>query len=558
MEKTAQFLAPPLGSASPNIIPYPKQGNWFPYSTSTINSLGSGKVLRGNNLPVPKKVIGQLLPSFFNDFYFRVHVVPTELDLGNIVSSQELDIYLWNSHFSRKRLNAISGISDGLILKGKVAPAAFGGLEEQHYKVTITPDGSSVIDDKLIWDFTEENPSLHLTGDRVVAFGFMPDWQTDGVIERLEWSTNILTSETGIEQRSALYAAPRRYFNANFYIADKDRQLFNNMTSWYARNWAVPLWPYIQFIKQPLTKGDTTIYCNTKSWEFKVNGLAFLWLDTSTYEIAEIVAVNDDNLQVKRPLFSDWPIGTRIYPAVTSVFATTPSFRRKTDQFAEVNIEFRVAEVSTYSINAPQKNYKGYPVFDLLPDESEELNNQYQQILTLLDNNMALPRVTDNANNSFFIQGFRWLAMGHEEKATFRAFLYFLNGQQKAIWLPSHEQDLTVIDTITADNPAIAINYCGYNRFAKGDTDKKYIYIWLKDGAIFYREIVNSSNEGDKERLMLDEPLGRKILPEQILRISYMRLCRLNNDAVEIKHMTDIAGVASSNIVFRRVLDNEL
>jgi len=557
MAKTGQLLPTAIGTASPNIAKYPQQGGWYPYSVSIVNSLGGGKVKRGNNQPVANVIKGQLLPCYFNDFYFRVHVVPTAIDMGNVVTSQQYEIYVWNAHFINKRLNAITGVTEGIVLEGQSAPAVINALKELLYKITITPEGSSIIDDSIVWDFNEELPSIHITGNRIIAFSFMPNW-ADSVQERLEWATDILTSETGVEQRSALYVAPRRYFTASFIVHGRERQLFNNMASWHAKNWAMPLWHYIDFIKQPIVSGDTTIHCNTNFIEFKVGGLVFLWRDEFTYEIAEIAAINSDNLQVKRPLQSEWPAGTRVYPAITAIFNNVPSLKRYNDQLQETSIEFRAAEVNSYNAATPSLNYKNYPVFTLLPDESENLTSSYQQILATLDNGMALPLVTDTANNRFIVQGYRFLGFGRAEHAAYRAFLYYLNGQQKAVWIPSHADDLTILGDVSNIDTSLVIAQCGYTRFAQTDTDKKYLFIRLTDGSIYCRTVLSSSNDGDTERLLLDEPFNRAITAKEFERVSYMRLSRLNDDSVTIKHITDSEGAATSSITFKRVLDNEL
>lgn len=559
MNKTGFTVTQPqAGVINPNLSNWDYEENWYPYSASKSAKLLDTVINR--NFPVnvtSRPINGFITTSYGDDYYHRIHISPSTIDLGNVVSSQEFEVYVWNAHFIKKRLKAISGIGEGIIVEGQQAPYIVKPLQELLYKITVTPDGSTVIDDHIIWDFNDETPTLHIKGDRIVAFSFMPDW-AEGITERLEWSTDILTSETGVEQRSALYAAPRRYLNANFYLHENERQLFNNMASWHAKSWAVPLWFYLQQIKQPLNSGDTVIYCDTQNIEFKEGGLTFLYKDLNTYEIAEVSLIKTDQLILKRPLQNTWSKGTRLYPAIAAMFSNIPSLKRRTDTLQQTSIEFRSTEVSSFDKQAPSVLYQNYPVFDLKPEESEDLTSEYQQILATLDNKMALPRVTDTAGKRFYVQSYRWLAMGRAERAKYRALVYFLNGQQKALWTPSHADDLTVVDTVNPTDPALVISQCGYSRYAQHDTDKQHLYIVLTDGTIFCREVMGSFNEGKTERLLLNEPLGRQLEPKQIARISYMRFCRLASDTVEIKHLADSEGVARSNLTFKKVIDHEL
>ncbi|MGV8664248.1 hypothetical protein ACV357_34965, partial [Pseudomonas aeruginosa] len=45
----------------------------------------------------------------------------------------------------------------------------------------------------------------------------------------------------------------------------------------------------------------------------------------------------------------------------------------------------------------PATMYRGRPVLEQRPDESEDLTSSYQRLLSTLDNGSAIPRVTDVA-----------------------------------------------------------------------------------------------------------------------------------------------------------------
>ncbi|AZS50636.1 hypothetical protein DM558_07520 [Entomomonas moraniae] len=559
-EKIAvQLTAPQGGIDNPNLSGgvYEITSGWHPYSHSLAEPMLSGTIVRNNSNKPSRVINASLLTSYSDDFYHRIHISPSQLDLGNIASTQEVTFYVWNAHFTQKRLTAIAGISEGLVLEGKKAPYDYQALEEQTYKLTVTPDGSSVIDDSIVFAFDEERPSIIITGDRIVAFAFMPNWQ-DGITETLEWSTDILTSESGFEQRSALYLTPRRTFEADFILHQNERQYFNNMMSWGARNWAIPLWHYIQTLNVAAQQGDNFIGCTTQDIEFSEGGLILLYRDFTTYEIAEVSAISEDGLTLKRPLQADWKKGTRLYPAKSAYFAKQPSLSRKTDNLQLASITFFIDDTNPFKGVAPEETYLGFPVFMMKPEESNDLTSQYQRLLETIDNKMALPSMFDKSTYSFLVQSYRWLGMGRTEQRQFREFIYFLNGQQKTAWIPSHADDLTVVDIVSATEPVLVIAPCGYKRFASNDADKKHLVIYLNDGTHYFRKIIDSEAIDGKERLAMDSPLGKQLQPSDIRRICYMRLCRSNSDSVEISHVTDSEGLAASQLTFKRVRDNEL
>src|SRR5690606_19561232 len=153
-----------------------------------------------------------------NDYYHRVHIWPQRLDLGNLVSAQSSPVNLWNAFLEPRTLDGIAGLDKGIIVSGQPEPPLlFPALKELIWQVTVTPDGQPVLDTSIEWQFSNgDSAAVRVTANRIIAWSFAPDW-TDGVTESLAWLTDVLTSETLVEQRRALRQAPRRSVQAAFY-----------------------------------------------------------------------------------------------------------------------------------------------------------------------------------------------------------------------------------------------------------------------------------------------------------------------------------------------------
>ncbi|SFB65560.1 hypothetical protein SAMN04244574_04842, partial [Azotobacter beijerinckii] len=168
------------------------------------------------------------------------------------------------------------------------------------------------------------------------------------------------------------------------------------------------------------------------------------------------------------------------------------------------------------------------------------------------------PRVTDVAGRAFPVQGHRWLGMGRAERGALRSLLYALRGRQVPVWLPTHAADLEPVATVTAVATTLDVANVGYTRFGQSRPGRRDIRIELWDGTAFHRRITGSSElSADVERLAIDSPLGVQVEPAEVLRISWLTLCRLDSDSLEIHHETDSEGVANCALVFRGVRDDE-
>ena len=115
--------------------------------------------------------------SYFDDYYNRIHISPSTLELGNVASEQVSPVNVWNAYLTPKILQSIDGIEEGLNVSGQPdTPFLISALQERAWNVSILPDGPSSIDTNLVWQFGEDQAVLHITGTRLVAYGWLVDW----------------------------------------------------------------------------------------------------------------------------------------------------------------------------------------------------------------------------------------------------------------------------------------------------------------------------------------------------------------------------------------------
>ncbi|PCA83003.1 hypothetical protein, partial [Pseudomonas aeruginosa] len=367
-------------------------------------------------------------------------------------------------------------------------------------------------------------------------------------------------SESAVTQRRAMRLAPRREFEANMYAVDRERQLLDmTLFGWGARIWALPIWPDIQLLQEPLAAGSLNIPCGTAGLDFRDGGLAMLrGEDAFAYEVVEVKTVTASGLDLVRPVQAAWGTGSRLYPVRTAQLTEQPTLTRLTDTAQSARVSFLVMEPSSWPEVMPATMYRGRPVLEQRPDESEDLTSSYQRLLSTLDNGSAIPRVTDVAGMALPVIGHRWIGMGRAERSAFRSLVYALRGQQKPLWVPTHADDLTLVATVSQLSTALDVRNIGYARFANGRPGRRDIRIELYDGTVYHRRILTSTElDADTERLAIDAALGRLVEPTDVARICFMALCSAATDVVEIEHVTDSEGVATAALTFKGVRDDE-
>lgn len=512
-----------------------------------------------SNLPVdanPRPIIFSKSLSYFDDYYNRIHIAPSVLELGNVASEQVSRVDIWNAYLVPKVLQSIDGLQEGIAVSGQDnPPVGFTALQERSWDVSILPDGPSTIDADVIWQFGTDQALLHITGTRIVAFGWLVDWSKP-VSESLQWLTDILQSQTGYEQRRSLRLTPRISYEAELLIYDTERQYFElAMMGWGAKTFALPIWNQQQWLKTAHSIGGLIVYCDTSHRNFRANRLAILRgqnaFDNETIEIESVLA---DRLILKRPLQKSWAKGTCLSPAVTAQMTSQPNLIKRTDRMMRTSVAFTVTEAVDHSKALPTTIYRNYPVLEEKPNEQNDLTHSYERLLAQLDNKTGFSLQKDLAQAAFSLYQYDWMTYGRIQQANLRALFYALRGSQKAIWLPTFSNDLTVKAVITASSQTFDIQWCGYTRFAQKQLGRQDIQITLRNKTVLYRRITSATEvNSTTERLAVNQAFTNQINVKDILNISFISLCRLSNDTLTFEHINDSDGIAKASVTWRGV-----
>lgn len=532
-------------------------GPWLP-GAQLLSPAGAGGLSRTMAAAFMRSLAGDRLTDYTDDFYHRVHVIPGRLDLGNVATVESEPVTIWNAHFTAQALSSIEAVAaDGITLTGPSAPTTVAPLQELAYTVAVTTVGPPVADARYVWHFTDlpEAP-LPVTATRIIPFGWAPDW-AEGVRERLSWLTGLFRSPSAAEQRRALRLAPRRSFAAPLILDGRERQAFDlALWGWSGRVWALPVWHDVQLLAAPVSASATTITCATMGREFRAGGLAMLRGDSALEsEVVEVESVGVGSLTLARPTISGWPAGTRLYPVLTARLSEPPALTRIHDQATRAEVSFLATEPVDVAPVAPATTYRGWPVLTARPDETEDLTLAMQRLLQVMDNSTGKQAVTDPAGQAFTLQGYRWALGSRAEHTAFRALLYHLQGRFQALWLPTFADDMTLAAPVAPADMGITVANIGYSRFAGTAPGRRDIRIELRSGAVFHRRVTDASEAGLTETLTLDSALGALVNPGDVARISYLALCRLDQDDIELLHETDADGITTCSAIFRSVRD---
>ncbi len=531
----------------------------YPYTASDTPRAERGTRSHAAGIPVPAQRVltGMRVPSYFEDYYFRVHLLPGRIHLGSLASEQSRAIEVWNARLTPNTLTALTatGAQGMTLTEPAPAPAVFAANESRLYTLAVTPNGPPAVNATFLFAFAFDDVTLLATGRRIVGWIFAPNW-VQPVIERLEWRTDVMESHTGFEQRVRLRAGARRSFEYSV-LAGSDTErvtLENLLLSWQARVFGLPLWTDVALAASPIPSGATSIAVTTTNRDFAVGGLVGLVLGMES-EFAEITAVLPASLTLKSPLDATWPIGTKILPVRPARVQNGLGLTYLNDAIGQATVRFQLEDEWLAPAATETLDYRVFPVLLTATNWTEDVDTEYVRKLHELDFLTGRRVIDDLSGTGTVRRTHRWLLSGRAAITAFRSWLAARAGMLTAFWMPSFQSDMKVVSPIGAFDSAITVENRAYAANVPAAVGRRDIMIATTSGSRYYRRITGAAALSPSiESIAIDSVVGTPLLPEQIRQVSFMTLVRLDSDAVEIAHHTD--DIAEVSISVKSIRDD--
>lgn len=391
---------------------------------------------------------------------------------------------------------------------------------------------------------------------------FEPNW-SNSVTETLEWSTEILTSPTGSEQRRSLRAFPRIEYEFAVAAEGVERQYLDQMLINHgSAKWYLPLFYEAGIMEQAVAPGEQFLMVDVADLAWIRPGAIVCIMDgrPRNIEMAEVIAVTGSAIMLLEPLKKPWGTGTLVCPCVVAELTDQPELTMRTASLATAEVRFRLAAMPDFWTFHVQQDpadggltrvYEGFQVCLAEPDWTENPKLTYERQTVEMDNdkNYALRR--DTAARAFSIRESYWTLMGRAAHDQFRAMLSFLRGRARPVWVPTFLDDFNVIEPLAKNSNLMRVAFNGYQGLGGPRADREHVMIMLANGTVLFRQIIGASTVRDQLTLVLSAAFPANFSVSQVVRVSFMALSRLNHDSIAIDHQTDTMGVSKVRATFR-------
>ena len=558
---TADIRGLPAGTTSPYLTADIDAGGSHNFGTHDSDSSLEHAGALVSNLPVSAAELilsGDRRRSYIDDFYYRIHIIPNPISLGNLLANKTLAVAVWNAYFDPKNLSDLTVPTDfGVTMTppaGETVPFVMNPLREAIFTLSAALAGPPVIDTTITFVIGGVTVQVPVTGKRVVVFPFPPNW-SGPYDETFEYNSWVLTAADGSEQTGSNWGNhARRQFGYTILVAGKQMQRLENLLfAWQQRLFGVPHWAEKSKLLSASVVGATTISLDTTDRSYEAGGFAILYLDPDNYEAFSIEETTSTTLKATSALQRAWPQGTRVYPISLALIAETSGGTYQTDNKIVMPVNFSCEPSQSpenTSVGDATPMYRGEELYLGRLNWASPLAFSVRGDRKALDYKTGIFNTYSHSGFSGTTRKHNWQVRSRAESRALRAWIGRREGMARPVYMPTGNSDLTLVSPIVSASNVIEVASNDYGSFVNASPAKRDIIILLRDGSYFARRITGATVVSNAvTRLAIDSPIPQSINVAQIKRISMLGFYRLAGNSTTIRWITDEIGTMEANIM---------
>lgn len=520
----------------------------------------------------------------FGEIWFeKIHALPrTKIDFGAIVTQTDKTYEVYNAFRSTSvTVTAITNNALPGVLLPNVTPPVVMGPQTSILNPTTTDnsggtalgtlvldvvralsEGLPTFDADIIFVTSQNDPVLLVTGTRNVL---VPYEYEVGVKETLSFLTDVIPSLSGHEQRIALRKQPRQSFQVEYALDGLDRQRLQTLLfDWMNNTFVLPILREEVLLTSDVSVGATTYpITGGDDIDMRVGGLAAIITDSSTFDVITVDAFTDTLLTAASASANAYTAGTPIMPVRTVIITNRVNLQRALVTLERFRVSYEVTDNDTGALAGSTtpgfwSTYNSRVLFDdCNVVEGSAMTGSLRRRVHRLDNQTGKFEQSSiwDRNKRSHDKGF--FARSRSEIMSLRKLFIALRGRQKAFYIPTFIEELTVNDDLSIGTDTMDIDSISYVRFARDRLPMTIFRITFTDDTSLVRVISSSATvSASTERLTLDTTWPANRTVAEISRIQWYELVRFDSDKMTLTYPSLIQ--ATTKMPVLRVFDDNV
>lgn len=486
--------------------------------------------------------------TYFDDYYNRIYLIPTNIDFGAIIGESSRSVMVWNAFLVNRTLQNIDEFNaEGLSLAADPLPKVFLPLQSRIYVVTASTSGPSDVDARYDFEFDNVTLPLPVIGTRGKVWPFPPNWSSPVSVQR-EYKTDIITSGSGKEQRRAIRQTPRKIIEFTSLIQRNQlRRFVQEMATWQDKPFTVP--DYTRHVSSAAVMPPSTFDMELErmpSWVQPGAALALRYENRLDTRIVDEVNGNVVTFTIAAGL--PWPVGTRVQPMLTAYVDMEIGTSLSTNAVMTIPTRFNIipgTEVPPAATVAAL-TFDGRELFVLRPNWAQEVSLNFAHPVEQVDFDRGRIERFVPIKFGTITQQATYLNRDQEAGDAITDMFDRMKGRRGEFFMPTWRNDMDLRQDVSNGTFLLRVQGRDVLNNFKDDTVYKAVAILLEDGTLLPNLI--------QQMYGVDDIVGFDTIIEmknawpvdfdvdQIVMISWMTLCRFGSDGMTLEWLTDSVG----------------
>jgi hypothetical protein len=383
-------------------------------------------------------------------------------------------------------------------------------------------------------------------------FSVQPNWK-NGVVERIDYVTEIFGSESDTEQRRSLRLYPRRSFEATFERHTIRRARLENFFMGTGKNEClVPLWHEAYTLTGTLGATLDFPEDTLALREFRAGDL--VWVNDNNPSLGEVLTIASIDLGLDRITFAAAPAGTwgkgaKVFPLRVARVLDTPQMSNVTDRVGAVQARFSLKDSEKW----PDPSW-GFcaPIFRFPINRATPLTLSIERpTANVIDNEFGASEVFDIYGVSRSAVNAGLVIRGRANLMAYRQFIAMARGKAMRFWFPSLTLDAAAVGDF--GGPYMDIADVGLAEYLKRQQDTRVMFgvVFKTARPTIYRRIesiVEATSTTERIFFQSDMPA---ISIKDVERLMFILPARFDQDGFEFHHLVNDCAVVRTSVLVR-------
>ena len=373
--------------------------------------------------------------------------------------------------------------------------------------------------------------------EHIEVFNHHHNWSSP-VTENYEFKTDILTSQSGREQRRSLRRNPRFAIETRIdTVGAESIKLRRQLTLWGQYPFWQPDWVRGAPASVTVSVGVSTIPLSYPLRGAKVGMKVVINMPSGSAPTFTLTDVTPSSLRLSGPLLEALPAGTMVHLAYQGLIPSGQQSQLVTDRVSSMVNRFEAdpTELLPVDPGAASQTFTGIEVVTLRPNWQNTVDLSHDYEVYDVDNGWGIKRryhpVSYNRPTT------KWMMrnMDAQRSEDVLSFFIRMKGRLRVCYVPSLIDDLPPTAALVKNSDKFKV--AGLEAMQYWDKAvQRAIRIEGVDGTVWYRRVVSMAQATADTEVRVDTPWPAAL---QVKQISWMSRCRLASDLLVLSWLSD-------------------